>query len=159
MKRPLNLARPEFRAAVIVAAVLVVTMHMYESVERERKTTYQRQPWREPMAGLLAFIEQNTVPSDRIFTSGPPILYAQADRVSAVRESNIIDEILPSYDGSTDQERLRPVYEQLVKNQPKVVFLDPEHGWRKNRHYQTLILPYLKEFNYQKISEILYLRS
>jgi hypothetical protein len=158
MKRPLNLAEPAVRAAVAFAAFLVVGLHMYEAVARERKTIYQRQTWHEPQPGLLAFIEQNTVPTDRIFTSGPPVLYPQADRISAVRETNIIDEILPSYDGTTDEERLRPVYDQLVRNQPKVVFLDPEHGWRKNRHNQSLILPYLKEFNYQKINENLYLR-
>jgi hypothetical protein len=75
-----------------------------------------------------------------------------------VRESNIIDEILGSYEGDTDEEKLRPIREQLERNRPKVVVLDPEHVWRKGRTYRVLMMPFLAELNYQKIRENLYLR-
>ena len=88
--------------------------------------------------GVLSIIQKHTKPTDRIFTTGPPILYPEANRVSAVRESNIIDEILGSYEGKTDEERLRPIYDQLVKNKPAVVVLDPENIQRKTRHYQRV---------------------
>ena len=103
-------------------------------------------------------IKRNTTPADRIFTTGPPVLYPEADRISAVRESNIIDEILGSYEGKTDAERLRPIYDQLVKHRPKVVVLDPENGYRKARHYKALVIPYLTEFKYKKVTEYIYVR-
>jgi hypothetical protein len=158
MKGPLRAAHPRVLAGVSVAIVLLVYWHTSPDIEREAKAQYTRLPWHEPAPGLLAFIEQNTVTSDRIFTTGPPILYAQADRVSAVRQSNIIDEILGLYDGETDEEKLRPIYLQLVKNKPKVVFLDPEHGNRKGRHNRVLLMPFLAEFKYKKINDYLYLR-
>ena len=110
---------------------------------------YAGRPWSEPVPGAFEFIRKNTVPSDRIFTTGPPVLYPETNRVSAVRESNIIDEILGSYEGKTDEERLRPIYLQLVKNKPKVVILDPENGHRKGRHMQALLIPFLTEFKYK----------
>ncbi len=158
MKGPLRATHPRVLVGVSAATVFLLYWHMSPDVDREAHATYLRQPWREPAPGLLAFIEQNSSPSDRIFTTGPPILYAQADRVSATRESNIIDEILGSYDGATDEERLRPIYQELVKNKPKVVFLDPEHGERKGRHNRVLVMPYLAEFKYKKINDNLYLR-
>jgi hypothetical protein len=106
----------------------------------------------------MKFIARHTQPNDRIFTTGTPQLYAQADRVSAVRETNIIDEIILSYEGSTDAERLRPIYRQLVRNKPKIVFLDPEHEDRKGRHLKTLVRPFLAEFKYMEINPRLFLR-
>jgi hypothetical protein len=158
MKDAIRNAVPSIRAGVGIAAVLLVGLHMLPDLDKQRAANHRREGWNEPQAGLLAYIKANTTPSDRIFTSGPPFLYPQSDRISAVRETNIIDEILGSYDGATDQEKLRPIYLQLVKNKPKVVFLDPENGHRKNRHKQALLMPFLEEFKYKKINENLYLR-
>jgi hypothetical protein len=113
---------------------------------KEWSSTYVRPPWPEPQRGLVAFIVENTAPSDRIFTTGTPLLYARTDRLSALVESAISDEMLPSYDGATDAERLRPLYRELVENRPKVVFLDPEHEYRKRRHLTALVFPFLREF-------------
>jgi hypothetical protein len=136
----------------------MLVSHSGSDFAKQRATQYHRQPWPEPVPGLLAFIRQNTTPADRIFTTGPPLLYPKADRISAVRESNIIDEILGSYEGNTDEEKLRPIRQQLERNLPKVVVLDPEHVWRKGRTYRVLMMPFLAEHNYQKIRENLYLR-
>jgi hypothetical protein len=146
------------RAGVCLAGLLMLVAHSGSDFATQRATQYHRQPWPEPVPELLEFIRQNTTPADRIFTTGPPLLYPKADRISAVRESNIIDEILGSYEGDTDEEKLRPIREQLERNRPKVVVLDPEHVARKGRHYRTLMMPFLTEHNYQKIRENLYLR-
>ncbi len=146
------------RAGVCLAGLLMLVSHSGSDFATQRATQYHRQPWPEPVPGLLEFIRQNTTPADRIFTTGPPLLYPKADRISAVRESNIIDEILGSYEGDTDEEKLRPIREQLERNRPKVVVLDPEHVWRKGRHYRTLMMPFLTAHSYQKIRENLYLR-
>ena len=60
--------------------------------------------------------------------------------------------------GKTDEEKLRPLYDELVRHRPKIVFLDPEHGHRKHRHLAAAIMPFLTEFDYTKVNELLYLR-
>jgi hypothetical protein len=104
------------------------------------------------------FIAKNTTATDRIFTSGPPLLYVHADRIGAVREANIIDEMLGSYAGASDDEKLRPLREQLLRNRPRVVFMDPENAHRKTRHNKPLIQPLLDQQGFAKINEQLYLR-
>jgi hypothetical protein len=116
-------------------------------------------PLTEPAPGLFEFVRTNSTPEDKIFTTGPPSLYVYTNRVGAVRESSIIDELVPAMPGQTDVEKLRPLYDQLVRNKPKIVFLDPEHGHRKYRHLGAAIMPFLTEFKYTKVSETLYLRS
>jgi hypothetical protein len=38
---------------------------------------------------------------------------------------------------------------RLVKNRPKVVFLDPESAPRKQRHRSALIMPFLRDHKYK----------
>jgi hypothetical protein len=77
--------------------------------------------------------------------------------LGATVEAQFLDELLPSYPGSTDAERLRPVFEELVKNQPKVVFLDPSHAERRRRHLEALVLPYLLGNDYVAIDRHVFL--
>jgi len=158
MQQPLQRTERSFRIAVGLAAVLMVWLHAGGELQAQWGVHYARAPWTEPVPGVLDFIKRNTKPTDRIFTTGPPVLYPEADRISAVRESNIIDEILGSYEGNTDEERLRPIYQQLVKNRPKVIVLDSENLYRKKRHIKSLMIPFLAEFKYQKINLNLYVR-
>jgi hypothetical protein len=158
MRQPLEQTDRSFRVAVGLAAVLMMWLHAGNELQAQWSIHYRRPPWTEPVPGVLDIIKRNTTPADRIFTSGPPVLYPEANRISAVRESNIIDEILGSYEGKTDEERLRPIYDQLVKNRPKVVVLDPENLHRKPRHYKALLMPFLKEFKYKKVAEDVYVR-
>jgi hypothetical protein len=146
------------RAGACVAGLFLLVSHSGPDFAKQRSAEYHRQAWQEPIPGILAFIQQNTTPTDRIFTTGTPLLYAKADRISAARESGIIDDLLGSYDGTTDEERLRPIRQQLDRNRPKVVVLDPEHVWLKGRTYRALVLPFLAELKYQKVRENLYLR-
>ncbi len=157
MKGLLRAADPLVRGAAVTGALLMVVIHSQAEFSREWSTHYKRPPWGEPIPGVLAFVQQHTSPTDRIFTTGPPGLYVHANRLSATRESNFVDEILGSYEGKTDEERLQPIRTELMKNRPKVVVLDPENAYRKGRHYRALIMPFLADLHYQKINENLYL--
>jgi hypothetical protein len=139
--------------------LLTVVVHLWPQIDTKippatNATWYPS----EPAMGLFEFIRTHTGPQDKIFTTGPPGVYVYTDRLAAVRESTIVDEVLPSLPGATDAEKLRPLYEELVRNKPKVVFLDPERINRKRRHYEAAIMPFLKEYNYTKVNETLYLR-
>jgi hypothetical protein len=158
MKTVLNRASRATRRTITAAALLLVGLHAWPALYHERDALYTRKPWDEPQPELLAFIKANTAPSDRIFTTGAPLLYAMADRLSAVRESTFIDPILGSLDGATDKEKLRPIYLQLVKNKPKVVFLDAIYEERKPRFNEAVMKPFLTEFKYKQINDRLYLR-
>ncbi|HZL18436.1 MAG TPA: hypothetical protein VFG23_11895 [Polyangia bacterium] len=140
-----------------LATLALIVGFNHRDFTLQQTAHYTRKPWVEPVPGVLDFIKQNTTPAERIFTTGPPMLYPEADRLSAVRESNIIDEILGSYDGDTDEEKLRPIRQQLDRNKPKVVVLDPEHVSRKGRTYRVLMMPFLAAHKYQKVRENLYL--
>ena len=146
------------RVGATLAVLLLVVLHFGNELKGAWEATYERPPWQEPVPGVLEFIAKNTVPTDRILTTGPPILYAEADRVAAVRESNIIDEILGSYPGTTDEEKFRPLREELLRNRPKVIVFDPYMEEHRARHMKTLLLPFIAELHYKKVGERFYLR-
>lgn len=112
----------------------------------------------DPVPGVYDFIAKNTVPSDRIFTTGEPQLYMYANRLSALRESSIIDEFMDYYPGNTDVEKVRHLREQLVRNRPKVIILDPGFASRKVRHMNALMTPFINDFGYQKVGSDFYVR-
>jgi hypothetical protein len=141
-----------------VAAVVVAGFHVSPDIARLRKEHHERATLGEPQDGLLKFIAENTTKTDRIFTSGNPMLYVQTDRLSAVRESSFGDELLASYPGKTDEEKLRPIFDELARNKPKVVFLDPEYEDKRVRFNKAMLMPFLDQFHYKKIGDRLYLR-
>ena len=146
------------RAFIRLAVVSAAAITVYPRYEIEAAATHETPPPREPLPGILAFIAANSAPTDRIFTTGPPLLYVLANRIGAIREGNVIDEILGVYDGDTDEAKLKPVRDELVKNMPKIVVLDPENEHRKGRHMNALINPFLKDFNYRPAAEHVYVR-
>ena len=113
----------------------------------------------ESVPGSLRAIREHTTEDDRIFTTGNPFLYVEADRLSAAREAVHLDPLLPWYEGTTDRERLRPVFDQLVKNRPKIVITDPEFGPRKVRIQEALLEPFLAQYHYKQIAPFIYLRE
>jgi len=155
----LALANGATRLWVRAAVLLTVAMHIWPRIETDLPPPVAS-AWHpyEPAPGLYDFIREHSAPTDRIFTTGPPSLYVYVDRIAAVRESSIIDELVPAMPGKTDEEKLRPLYDELVRHRPKIVFLDPEHGHRKHRHLAAAIMPFLTEFDYTKVNELLYLR-
>jgi hypothetical protein len=144
-----------FVRAVVVAMVAITVLPKYED---ERTVLHVTQPPQEPYPGIFSFIEKNSAPGDRIFTTGPPVLYVHTNRLDAVRESNFVDEIIAAYPGETDEEKLHPIRLELEQHPPKIVFLDPERADRKKRHMSALITPFLADFNYRKVSEYIYVR-
>jgi hypothetical protein len=151
------MARPA-RVYVWLVAAGAVALVAWPRYEAERVVTHVTGPLSEPIPGIIEFIEKNSAPSDRIFTTGPPHLYVYTDRLSALRESNITDEVVDAYDGATDEERLRPLYDELVKNMPKIVVTDPERADRKVRYMKWLVSPFLTKFDYRKVRENVYVR-
>ena len=156
---PLALANGTTRLWLRAIVLLTVVLPLWPRVHKDLPSEVVG-PWapREPASGLFDFIRTHSAPNEKIFTTGPPGLYVYSDRLAAVRESSIIDEIIPSLPGNTDAERLRPLYEELVRNQPKIVFLDPERSNRKVRHLAAAIMPFLKAYRYTEVDESLYVK-
>jgi hypothetical protein len=149
------------RTFVQVTVAGIVLMHIWTRVEGQYQAFGKRtfgSPYAEAVPGILRIVAEHTTPEDRIFTTGMPTLYIQTDRISAVRESVFVDEVVGFYEGDTDEELFRPIYAQLKKNMPKVVVLDPESGSRKVRHYRALFEPFLTSEKYQRLTDYIYLR-
>jgi hypothetical protein len=147
----------------LVGAVLLVSaiMAIWPRYQAERPLYGTRQfqdPYRDLIPGTRAAVQRYTTPADRIFTTGPPLLYVQVDRISAVRESTIIDEGLGFYDGKTDEEKLSGIRAQLEANMPKLFILDPENANRKVRHDKALLRPFLTSHEYTEIAPHVWLR-
>ena len=110
-----------------------------------------------PVSGVLEFVAANSSPGDKILTTGPPLIYMYTHRYGAVREI-ILDEFLMLYPGKTDVERVRGLREELLKNRPKIVILDPLFEERKRRHMEALFVPFFRDFGYQKVGDYYYVR-
>jgi hypothetical protein len=161
MVPPLRWTDRGTRALVRFAILGAVVVQIWPRIDSEREAYGQRtfpSSSEEPVAGALEAIRTRTKPGDRILTTGNPSLYVIADRVSALRESVILDPVLPFYIGGTDEEKLRPLYEELLKNRPKIVILDPQFGPRKERHRKALLDPFLRELHYEEIRPHVFLR-
>jgi hypothetical protein len=145
-----------FVGSVFLATVVVFNWTRYET-ERDGRP-HQFPPLTDPVPGVFEFVAQNSAPTDKILTTGPPGLYMHVNRLSAVRESSFLDEFLLYYQGNNDVEKVAHIRAQLVKNRPKIVIVDPEHGDRKRRHMAALVTPFLTEFNYKQAGTYFYLR-
>jgi hypothetical protein len=115
-------------------------------------------PMNEPVPGIFDAVRKYTTPQDRIVTSGNPILYVQTNRLNGIRESNLLDPILGYYVGTTDEEKLRPLYDELVKSMPKIVVVDPSFAHARPRHQRALWGPFLANYHYTKLTEQIWLR-
>lgn len=158
MSQRTALRRSPTRYWVWLVAAVPVALHVWPSFDRELSAKYPSLPPGEPIPGVFAFIEQNSTPDDRIFTTGPPGLYVVTNRIAATPTSSITDEIIASFPGTTDEEKTRHLYDDLAQSKPKVVILDPENGHRKTRYLAASVMPFLRDFQYQKVSDYFYLR-
>ena len=146
------------RRSVGAMLVVVIAIVSYPRVKAElHNWPYHFQPMWVPVAGVLEFVAANSSPGDKILTTGPPLIYMYTHRPGAVREI-ILDEFLMFYPGDNDAERVRGLREELVKNQPKIVILDPLFEDRKRRHMEALFVPFFRDFGYQKVGEYYYVR-
>jgi len=143
---------------LLLAGVLVaLAPRLDKEMDRTDKQTFAN-AYAESVPGSLAFIAAHTKPGDRIFTSGPPGLYVQADRLHATRESGHLDAVLYGYPGNTDEERLSGLKAQLEKYMPKVVVIDGQYEGYAQKHINLLLLPFLKAHGYKKEGERIWLR-
>jgi hypothetical protein len=152
-----RLARRFVGAGLLVSAV-VACWPRYEVERQYMGTRSFHNPYRELVTGSLEVVAKNTTPADRVFTTGPPLLYPQSDRIGATRESNFVDEDLAFYDGDNDVERLSGIRAQLEQNMPKVFMTDPENAPRKVRHRRALIDPFLTAHKYVEVRPNVWLR-
>ena len=141
---------------ILLAGVFVALWpRIDEETDRYRSVA---NAYEEGVTGVLAVIKKHTTPKDRIFTTGAPALYVQADRLSAVRESTIADPILNFYPGKTDEERLSGLRAQLERNMPKVVVIEPLYEGERVKHMKLLVTPFLKAHGYKKETDRIWLR-
>jgi hypothetical protein len=146
---------PRYVGALLVA---MITIFSFPRVQSElRNWPYHFQPMWVPVSGVLEFVAANSSPGDKILTTGPPLIYMYTHRYGAVREI-ILDEFLMLYPGKTDVERVRGLREELLKNRPKIVILDPLFEERKRRHMEALFIPFFRDFGYQKVGDYYYVR-
>ena len=138
--------------------VAVIAMFAYPRTNSElHNWPYHFQPQWSPIPGLPEFVAENSAPGDKLFTTGPPLIYMYTHRQGALREI-FLDEYLASYPGKTDVERVSGLREQLVRNRPKIVVMDPFFEERKVRHLNALLLPFFRDFGYTKVGEYYYVR-
>ena len=154
---------PSVRANRLVGWVLLAGVlaplgpRLDKEMDRHEKRSFA-DAYQDPVPGALAYIAKHTTPADRIFTTGPPGLYVQADRLSATRESGHLDAVLYGYPGNTDEERLSDLKQQLEKHMPKVVILDPLYEGSREKHTKLLFMPFLKSHGYKKDGDHIWLR-
>jgi hypothetical protein len=159
MKGELARASRTTRSFVCAAFVATMAVFMWPRYDTERVVEAHGFPGiNDPVPGVFDFIAKNSVPTDKIFTTGPPLIYMHANRMSAVRESTFLDEFLAYLPGNTDAEKLAPMRAQLERNRPKIVIMDPETSHRKVRETAALFTPFLTSHNYKRVGPYFYLR-
>jgi len=107
---------------------------------------------------VVKFVKENSSPSDTIFSTGWPGIYVDSDRRHAVKESTFFDAFIDLYPGTTDEDRLAPIYRELVKSRPKIIYIEPFLEYKRVRHMNALVLPFIRAFGYKQINDHLYLR-
>jgi hypothetical protein len=161
---PLRRAPPAVGQWATLAFVVALGLPIYQRYDSE-KEEWDRMghhmpvpPFSESIPGEIAFVKENSSPQDRIFTSGPPGIYFQADRVHAARDSTFMDEVLLTMRGDTDEEKLQSRRDELRRTMPKIFILDPERSVRKVRITRALFMPFLEEFKYNQVGPYYYVR-
>jgi hypothetical protein len=106
------------------------------------------------------FVRGHTAPGDRIWTLGDPLLYVYSDRLTAFREGIVIDELIDYYPGVTDVERVADQRRGLLANKPKLIVFgeDLVNYQRKQRYIQALVMPFIRDAGYVKLSDKFYAR-
>jgi hypothetical protein len=129
------------------------------AAEWEKYGDYKAEPPPVPQSDI-EFVRQHSGPGDKIFATDDPLLYVYSDRVSAFIGGIVLDEIIEYYPGRTDEERLAPIRERLIENRPKLVVLgDSIVGpRRKQRYFQALVVPFLRDGGYVQVNDKFYVR-
>jgi hypothetical protein len=104
---------------------------------------------------VIDYITRNTAPDDYILATQPG-LYFFAQRKSALTYNSFLDEVIGTYPGSTDEERLARLLAQIRAHRPKIIYVYPELAARMVRHSQAVIQPLLQEGKYEQVQDHLY---
>lgn len=147
-----------WRLFIGLSLVLIPAWQLWPrlSAQLDAHYTASTPPLEDP--GVVQFVKQNSAPTDTIFSTGWPGIYVDSDRRHAVKESTFFDAFIDLYPGSTDEERLAPLYQELVKSRPKVIYIEPFLDYKRVRHMNALVLPFVRAFKYKQVNPRLYLR-
>jgi hypothetical protein len=154
-------ASPDLRRWARVLLVAGAVAQMGPTLEAQAKAPPAPSATEATLAApeVVRFVKENTKPDDYILADTAPALYVVTGRRAALRESCLLDELIPGgAAGATDEARFAPLRARLLERRPKVVYLSPSYPKRKVRTRQALIMPFLRELGYKQISPELYLR-
>ena len=144
--------------AAYLLAALLSTLPRF-ALERQKYASYSA-PLPDVPQSEIDFVRSHTGPDDTIFTTNDPLLYMLSDRRSAFRGGIVLDEIIGYYPGDTDEERLAPIRQGLEEKRPKLVVLgNVTVSYRRKRRYmKALVMPFLTDGKYIRLSDKFYLR-
>jgi hypothetical protein len=157
LSRRLDQLPATIRRYAFVLIALFQIWGLWPQVRDELKRKY-RAPAPLESEELLQFVKANSAPEDTIFTTGLPSLYLQTDRRHAAREPIYNDAFLAFYPGDTDEERVKPLYDELSANRPKIIIIDNSNAGQQKRFASALWMPFIEQHAYRKIDETRYVR-
>jgi 4-amino-4-deoxy-L-arabinose transferase-like glycosyltransferase len=91
-----------------------------------------------------------TVPGDHILVVDSPMRYVSLNRRHAFRGGLLIDEMIPFYEGSTEDEKLSRVKDEIEKKLPRIIYA-PEDGpfrARQQKHFRSVLYPIIRDHRY-----------
>jgi hypothetical protein len=144
-------------ASWLALALLVQLPHFAD--EWQKYSTYKPAP--PPInASEVAFVRAHSAPTDKVWTLGDPLLNVYADRVSPFREEYVIDQTIDYYPGATDEQRLAGQRAELLADRPKLVVFGQDNVsyQRRQRYIKSLVMPFLHDAGYIKLSDKFYVR-
>jgi hypothetical protein len=108
-------------------------------------------------SAVIDYVVHNSAPSDYILATQPG-LYFFAERKSALTYNSFLDEVIPTYPGTSDDDRLARLRAQIESHHPKIIYIYPAYFERMKRHLDALIYPIVRENHYVTVQDGLYLR-
>jgi hypothetical protein len=107
--------------------------------------------------GVLDYVVHNTAPDDYILATQAG-LYFFAGRKSALTYNSFLDEVIATYPGANDDERLARLRAQIELHRPKIIYVYPAYLDRMKRHLDALVYPVVREGHYITVQDGLYVR-
>lgn len=157
-----SLARAPFWLALATRAVVLVwlVIQILPRIRTDLSATYPaaRVDLMGTPQGVIDFINQNTAPTDYVFSDGMPGIFLLTNRLRPTRESGFLDELIDSHPGRDDVEKLSPIRAELITHKPKVIYLDRVYASRKRRTRAALIAPFIREFGYKPVMDNVFFR-
>jgi len=150
---------PPLRRFAVLAVTLLPAWSLWPRYAAERAASYAPPRGTYGVAPeLLQFVKDNSAPTDAIFTTGLPAIYVHTNRRHATREGIFFDSWLTLYPGATNEEKVKPIYDELVGSRPKIIVIEPYLAEQRVIHMRLLVTPFMEKFGYKKVKDNLYLR-